>query len=56
MNASRLDYDEKLDFSRLEALCDFRRYDVDLPVAYFHRHQLLLALFDQTFELLPAWP
>lgn len=29
LNASRLDYDGKLDFSRLEALCDFRRHNVD---------------------------
>ena len=29
MNASRLDYDEKLDFSRLESLCYFRRHNVD---------------------------
>jgi len=29
LNASRLDYDGKLDFSRLESLCDFRRHNVD---------------------------
>lgn len=29
LNASRLDYDGKLDFSRLESLCDFHRHDVD---------------------------
>jgi glycerate dehydrogenase len=29
LNASRLDYDQKLDFSRLESLCYFRRHNVD---------------------------
>ena len=29
LNASRLDYDNKLDFSRLESLTDFRRNDTD---------------------------
>jgi glycerate dehydrogenase len=29
LNASRLDYDGKLDFSRLESLCEFRRHNVD---------------------------
>ena len=29
LNASRLDYDGALDFSRLESLCDFRRHNVD---------------------------
>jgi glycerate dehydrogenase len=29
LNAARLDYDNRLDFSRLEALCDFRRHNVD---------------------------
>lgn len=29
LNASRLDYDSKLDFSRLEQLCDFKRHNVD---------------------------
>lgn len=32
LNATRLDYDGKLDFSRLEALCDFRRHNVDKVV------------------------
>jgi glycerate dehydrogenase len=32
LNASRLDYDRKLDFTRLESLCDFRRHDVDKVV------------------------
>jgi len=30
LNASRLDYDGKLDFSRIDALCDFRRNNVDI--------------------------
>ena len=29
LNAGRLDYDKRLDFSRLESLCDLRRNDVD---------------------------
>ena len=29
LNASRLDYDKRLDFSQLESLCDFRRNDTD---------------------------
>ena len=29
LNASRLDYDNCLDFSRIESLCDFRRNDTD---------------------------
>ena len=29
LNAARLDYDKKLDFSRLESLCDLRKHDVD---------------------------
>jgi len=29
LNASRLDYDGALDFSRLESLCDFRRHNLD---------------------------
>mmetsp|Transcript_11006 Transcript_11006/g.18242 ORF Transcript_11006/g.18242 Transcript_11006/m.18242 type:complete len:353 (-) Transcript_11006:112-1170(-) len=32
LNASRLDYDSKLDFSRLEQLCDLRRHNVDKVV------------------------
>lgn len=32
LNASRLDYDRKLDFSRLQSTCDFRRHDVDKVV------------------------
>lgn len=32
LNASRLDYDRKLDFSRLQSLCNFRRHDVDKVV------------------------
>ncbi|CAB9511145.1 Glyoxylate/hydroxypyruvate reductase B [Seminavis robusta] len=30
LNASRLDYDNKLDFSRIQALCDFQRHDTDI--------------------------
>ena len=29
LNAARLDYDNKLDFSPIHALCDFRRHDTD---------------------------
>ena len=29
LNAARLDYDKRLDFSRLESLCDLRRHNVD---------------------------
>jgi glycerate dehydrogenase len=32
LNASRLDYDHQLDFSRLEQLCDFTRHNVDKVV------------------------
>lgn len=30
LNASRLDYDNQLDFSKMESLCDFRRHDTDI--------------------------
>lgn len=45
LNATRLDYDNKLDFSRIQALCDFRRHDTDILrdndeiVALVEKHQ-----------------
>ena len=40
LNAARLDYDNKLDFSRLESLCDFRRHNAD----YVRDHDQLVSL------------
>lgn len=43
LNASRLDYDNRLDWSRIQACCDFRRYDTD----YVRDNDEMVALVEE---------
>jgi glycerate dehydrogenase len=44
INAARLDYDNKLDFSRIASLCDFRRHDTD----YVRNQDEMVALVEES--------
>lgn len=66
LNASRLDYDNQLDFSRIQELCVFHRHDVDAVhdqdemVALIEKHQAEIVITKEmkvpaeTFARFPA--
>ena len=58
LNASRLDYDNKLDFRKIQELCDFHRHDTDYVkdqdemVALVEKYQAEIVITKETLEKL----